>query len=240
MKSSLAIVGDFKPDNRSHQATNEAIEHCAAAGNLDIQSEWIGTDLLSAADGIDRLAKFDGIWMAPASPYRSVDGALSAIRLAREQGIPLLGTCGGFQHLILEYARHVLGFAGAGHEETSPESSSLFISRLACSLVGRTLTISLVPESLLARLYGRTAVQEEYHCNFGVNPEFVSALRGGNLRIVGSDAEGVARAVELADHPFFIGTLFLPQHISTASTPHPLITGFLRAVSAHNGHVKTL
>lgn len=68
------------------------------------------------------------------------------------------------------------------------------------------------------------------------NPVYLETLRSGPLRIVGSDAEGVARAVELADHPFFVGTLFLPRHTSTPSDPHPLITGFLRACSPGPGN----
>jgi len=90
-----------------------------------------------------RLAEFSGFWIASGSPYKSTSGALSVIRMARDHGIPLLGTCGGFQNLILEYARNVLGFADAEHEETEPEASQLFISGLSCSLVGRTLRIQL-------------------------------------------------------------------------------------------------
>ena len=235
MKSSLAIIGDFKPANRSHQATNDALHHSAAAGGLDVASTWIGTAQLEGPGASQRLAAYDGIWLAPASPYQSMDGALSAIRFAREQNIPLLGTCGGFQHIILEYARNVLGFAHAQHEETSPDAAPLFISRLACSLVGRTMTITLAPDSLLARACGQLQIQEQYHCNFGVNPDYVDTLRTGALRIVGSDDEGIVRAVELSGHPFFVGTLFLPQHHSTPSAPHPLITAFLQALSASPG-----
>jgi CTP synthase (UTP-ammonia lyase) len=126
-----------------------------------------------------------------------------------------------------------LGFADAEHEESSPQASPLFITRLACSLAGRTMTITLAPDSMIARIYGRTTVQEEYLCNFGVNPEYVDTLRMGALRIVGSDAEGVARAVELPGHPFFLGTLFLPQHGSTPSNPHPVVTAFIKAVSGN-------
>jgi CTP synthase (UTP-ammonia lyase) len=238
MKSSLAIVGDFKPDNRSHQATNDAIQHSAAAGGLDVASTWIGTNELFGPGASQRLAAYDGIWLAPASPYQSMDGALSAIRFARERRIPLLGTCGGFQHIILEYARNVLGFAHAQHEETSPEAAPMFISRLACSLVGRTMTISLAPASLIARACGRLQIQEQYICNFGVNPDYVDTLRKSALRIVASDEEGQVRAVELSGHAFFVGTLFLPQHHSTPAAPHPLVTAFLRAVSASSGRTQ--
>jgi CTP synthase (UTP-ammonia lyase) len=81
-----------------------------------------------------------------------MDGALLAIRTAREARIPLLGTCGGFQRIILEYVRNVLGFADAQHQETAPQASRLVISRLACSLVGRSMSITLQPDSLVARV----------------------------------------------------------------------------------------
>jgi CTP synthase (UTP-ammonia lyase) len=229
MHTPLTIVADFDSTSKSHAATNNAIAHSAAALGSAIAPQWIGTDELAHRDGIKRLADVRGIWIGPGSPYASMDGALAAIQFARERGIPLLGTCGGFQHIILEYARNVLGFVGAEHEETAPQKSPLFISRLACSLVGRTMTIDIAPDSALARIYGRTTVQEEYLCNFGVNPEYVDTLRSGTLRSVASDNEGAIRAVELPGHPFFIGTLYLPQHRSTPSDPHPLVTTFLKA-----------
>jgi CTP synthase (UTP-ammonia lyase) len=229
MKKCIGIIGDYKPENQSHRATNDAVRHSAATTGLDVDARWLGTEEMTDPDGPERLRQFGGLWIAPASPYKSMAGALLAIRTAREQRIPLLGTCGGFQHIILEYARNVLGIADAEHEETSPGASRLFISRLKCSLAGRTMTITLQPESLIARLYGRTTAREEYYCNFGVNPEYLKSLFSGQLRVAGSDAEGVARAVELTGHPFFVGTLFLPQHTSSATAPHPLVTGFLKA-----------
>lgn len=229
MTEFLAIVGDFDPGSRSHAATNSAIGHCSAVLGLPVEHRWVGTEELSEPEGIERLTDCHGIWIAPGSPYRSMEGALSAIRMAREGGIPLLGTCGGFQHIILEYARDVLGFADAQHEETAPQASRLFISRLACSLAGRGMSIRLQPDSLVARAYGRTIAEEQYLCSFGVNPDYVDTLRSGALRIVGSDDEGVVRAVELSGHPFFVGTLFVPQMTSTQAVPHPLILGFVRA-----------
>lgn len=228
-KVSIAIVGDFDPKNRSHPATSEAVKHCGTAVDLDAEPVWIGTEEMVERLATERLKGFDGVWIAPASPYKSMEGALRAIRIARESRTPLLGTCGGFQHIVLEYARNVLGFGDADHEETNPDASKLFLSRLSCSLVGRTMNIALEPDSLLARLYGRTAAREEYHCNYGVNSKYVDALRSSALRIVASDDEGEVRAVELPGYPFFVGTLFLPQHISKAKDPHPLICGFIRA-----------
>lgn len=228
---SIAIVGDFNPKNQSHAATNDAIAHSSAALGHPVEHRWIGTDILNSSNASRELAGFGGIWTAPASPYKSTAGALRAIQMAREQKIPLLGTCGGFQHIILEYARNVLGYADAEHEETEPHASRLFISRLACSLVGRTMTITLQPDSLIARACGRTQIKEQYHCNFGVNPDYVNILHSSALRITGSDDEGVVRAVELATHPFFVGTLFLPQLTAKPSAPHPIVSAFVKACS---------
>ena len=225
----IAIVGDFNPSSRSHVATNEALEHSAAALGTLVESQWISTADVATPAGMQRLVEFQGLWIAPGSPYKSLEGALAAIRMARQRRVPLLGTCGGFQHIILEYARNGLGFADAQHAEYDPSASRLFISRLACSLVGRTLSIRLQAGCLAARAYGSTTVTEQYYCNFGVNPDYVSTLRSGALQIVGSDDEGEVRVVELAGHPFFVGTLFVPQHRSTAAVPHPLVSAFVKA-----------
>ena len=229
----IAIVADFNPASRSHAATDDALEHSAQALGLDIHRQWIATADLDRADAVERLEGFRGIWIGPGSPYASMTGALAAIRFARENSVPLLGTCGGFQHIILEYARNVLGMADAEHEETSPNAECLVISQLACSLAGRTMSLTIQPDSKLARIYQRTNVEEEYLCNFGVNPQFVDALRDSELEIVASDPEGEVRAVELPRHPFFLGTLFLPQHRSTASAPHPVVTAFVEASTRH-------
>ena len=229
---SIAIVADFNAASRSHIATNDALAHSAKALGLNIRPTWVFTSDLAEGNTAKHLAGFAGLWIGPGSPYASMDGALSAILLARERRIPLFGTCGGFQHIIIEYARNVLGDKDAEHEESAPHAARHVVSRLACSLAGRTMTITLAPGSMLAEIYGQKTVEEEYLCNFGVNPKYVDALRRGPLRVAASDEEGVVRAVELPGHPFFVGTLFLPQHRSTATAAHPLVTRFLNACSA--------
>jgi len=228
MHRQLAILGEFTPSFAPHAATNAAIAHACAASGLDVRASWISTEAIDAA----LFTQFDGIWVAPGSPYKNMAKTLWAIRAARENGVPCLGTCGGFQHIILEYARNVLGFADAQHAEYDPYASRLFISRLACSLVGREMELRFQPDSRVARIYGSTQTRERYYCNFGVAPEAVELLKNGPLRIVGSDAEGEVRVIELPGHPFFIGTLFVPQTLSTPEEPHSLVNAFLEAVTS--------
>jgi len=172
------------------------------------------------------------VWCTPGSPYRSEAGALRAIRHARERRVPFLGTCGGFQHAVLEYARDVLQWADAVHAEASPRTGRAVISPLACELVEATQDVRLVPGSRLAAAYEGTTAQATYRCRFGLNPAFRSALIGGPLHVVAEDADGEARAIELADHPFFVAVLFQPEREALAGQRVPLAEALISAALA--------
>src|SRR5689334_22741057 len=139
----IILLGEYSPDQESHQVTDAAIAHSSAATGIRIEPQWISTADISAA----QIDIADAVWIAPGSPYKSLDATLRAIRLVREQQIPCLGTCGGFQHIILEYARNLLGFEDAQHAEYDPGASRIFLSRLTCSLVGRELPLTFSPDS---------------------------------------------------------------------------------------------
>jgi CTP synthase (UTP-ammonia lyase) len=221
----IAVIGDYQPGNPTHTTIAEAVSH---TGHGTV--EWVSTEDAERLD-VRRLARFDGFWIAPGSPYRSMDGALRAIRYAREHDRPLLGTCGGFQHVVVEYARNVLGFADAAHAEYDPYASELFISALSCSLVGQTMTVTLRAGTLAAAMYPGGATEERYYCNFGLAPEHTGTLVDGGLVISGVDQDGEARVVELPGLRFFLATLFVPQTSSRPASPHPVIRGFLDAAS---------
>ena len=120
----------------------------------------------------------------------------------------------------------------AEHEETSPGAPTLLIRKLACSLVGRTQTIRITAGSCAHQAYRQEEVTEQFHCNYGLNPQFHGRVDMGQLKITGVDLEGEARIVELSDRPFYVATLFLPQISSTPERPHPLIVAYLRAALA--------
>ena len=227
----IALVGDFDPAVTAHRAIPEALRISAAQLGVEVTQTWVPTDTIGPAAS-DQLSEFAAVWCVPASPYVSMDGALSAIRFAREAPRPFLGTCGGFQHAILESARNVHGFALADHAESSPSAAMPVISRLSCSLVGATGEILFAEGSRLGALYGRNQAEEKYHCNFGLNSEYERLLTGSDgLRVAGRDRAGEVRAVELAGHPFFFATLFQPERSGLQGIPHPLITAFVAAAN---------
>lgn len=226
MIKAIALLGEYTPTFPPHISTDAAIRHARNLLNVEVTADWVSTEDISPT----LFEQYSGIWVAPGSPYKSMELTLWAIRYARENKIPCFGTCGGFQHMVIEYARNVLGFKGAQHAEYDPYASSLFISQLACSLAGREMQLNFAPDSQVATIYGSLSAQERYYCNFGVNPDCIDELKQGPLNVSGADAEGEIRVIEHPDHPFFIGTLFVPQACSTPERPHPLVTAFLEAV----------
>lgn len=224
MTKSIAILGEYSPDFPPHPATDNALAHSFQLLGVEPEVQWVSTDDVSN----QLFNSHQAIWVAPGSPYKNLAKTLGAIRYARENHVPCFGTCGGFQHMILEYARSVLNFEDAQHAEYDPYASRLFISELECSLAGRTMRIRLAADSFVANVYGQKTFEEEYYCNFGVNPVHAGRFKDGPLNVVGSDSEGEIRIVELPNHPFFVGTLFVPQLRSTPHKPHPLVTEFVR------------
>ena len=223
----IGIIGDFDASRPTHVATEVGLSHAATALGVDIEPSWLPTHALLEMP----LESLAGFLVAPGSPYRSVDGALRAIRYARERARPLLGTCGGFQHVILEFARNVLGLQKAAHAEYEPHAAELVIEQLACSLSGQRAAVLLRPGSTAASYYGAEAVTEEYRCSFGLAASYIPALERAGLTISGEGATREPRIVELAGHPFYVATLFVPQLSSTPQQPHPLFRAFVAATA---------
>jgi CTP synthase (UTP-ammonia lyase) len=236
----IGIIGDFNPDNQTHVKTDTALGHAGRLVGRDLKVNWLPTLELEQPSSERLLQSYDGLWCSPGSPYRSMEGALNAIRFARERGVPFIGTCGGFQHTVIEYARNILGYADAEHEESSPYASNFFITRLVCSVFDKTLAVKIKPGSRTRQFIGKDEIAEYYYCNFGLNPECKDAIDAGGLKVTGSDPDGEARIIELPEHPFFVATLFLPQQSSTAASPHQLIVAFLEAAAAFRPGVTSI
>ncbi len=221
----IGVIGDYHPTNEGHIATSAAVEHAAKALGLSAETAWVGTEEVAA--GREALATYDGLIIAPGSPYRSQQGALMAIEHARVHDVPLLGTCGGFQHVVLEFARNVLGFADAQHAEYDPYASRLFVTSLACSVAGQTMTVHIKDGSRAAAAYASPTATERYYCNFGLNPSHLDAIVEAGLQVTGTDQDGEPRILELPSCTFYVATLFVPQTSSTEDAPHPLIAALL-------------
>ncbi|MEU9128628.1 hypothetical protein AB0D08_11035 [Kitasatospora sp. NPDC048540] len=222
----LALVGDRSAGVRSHARIPGLLDALARRDQLPLDAYWIPTEEAAEPDAV---AGFDAVWLVPGSPYRSEAGAVAAARTARERAIPFLGTCGGFQHAVLEFARTVCGLAGAAHAENDPGAADPLIEPLACSLVGHEGVVTLDPGSLAARLLGAQRTVERYHCSYGPSGPKLAALQAHGMRFSGRDEAGEVRIAELPGHPFYLATLFQPELAGDGTAVHPLIRGLAAA-----------
>jgi CTP synthase (UTP-ammonia lyase) len=226
----IALVGDYKDTVTAHRAIPIALKMAVDQLNADVSWEWIHSRALGT-DASERLADFAAVWCVPASPYENTRGVIDAIRFARERLRPFLGTCGGFQHAMLEYAESVW-HVDANHAELDPTAANPVIAPLMCALVEVTESLRFAPGSRLARIYGSETASEEYHCSFGLNPEYVERLKSGPLRVTALDEQGGVRGVELDGHPFYLGTLFQPERAALRDRLPPVVKAFVQAIAA--------
>ncbi|MFE2529765.1 hypothetical protein ACFXEL_36700 [Streptomyces sp. NPDC059382] len=226
----VALVGDRSDSVHSHVRIPGLIEALRLRDGLDLDAYWIPTE--EAGLGVDG---FDAVWVLPGSPYRSESGVLAAIRSARENGVPFLGTCGGFQHALVEFARNACGLEHARHAENDPTAAieDAVVVPLSCSLVGHEGTVRVAPDSRAAHLLGSARTRARYHCAYGPNPYHLELLRAHGLTFPGTDESGEVRIVELSTHPFFLATLFQPELDGDVTRAHPLISGFAAAAVEH-------
>ena len=224
----IAIIGDYNGTSQAQNTLIPALEHAAAILNIMVTAQWISTTTLNNAHSIEMLENYDGIIGSPGEVH-NLNGTLHSIRFARENNIPYLGTCAGFQYAVLEFARHVMGITNATSAEFDLEGSSLVVTPLACNIRGQKMTVHIQPETRACQLYENNTTIEEYFCNFGINPTYRKSLIEAGLSITATDSDEEPRILELPSHRFFVASLFVPQTTSTPERPHPLIKGFLSA-----------
>ncbi|WP_225826340.1 glutamine amidotransferase-related protein [Streptomyces naphthomycinicus] len=227
--ATLALVGDRSPHVVSHTRVPLLLEALATRDRLVLDAYWISSQDAEAAGAV---RGFDAVWVLPGSPYRSEAGVLAAVRTAREEGIPFLGTCGGFQHALLEYARNVCGLTGVTHAENDPDAEDPLIEPLACSLVGHEAAVTIAPDSLAASVIGAARTVERYFCAYGPS-RHLDTLRAHGLRFSGHDDDGGVRMAELPGHPFFLASLFQPELAGDGTHPHPVVRALARAAVEH-------
>ena len=230
LRPRVVLVGDRSNLVQAHTRIPVLFDGLSRTGGIPIEVYWLhSTEIEQPAD----VAGFDGVWVVPGSPYTSPDGVMAAVQWAREEDVPFLGTCGGFQYMLLELARHVCGVGGAEHAETHPEAEDLLLVPLACSLLGEEAEVTIRPGTVAAAAMGAGRSTERYFCRYGLNTDYLARLEAAGLVVSGRDRGGEVRVAELAGRDFFVGSLFQPELSSDRTWVHPLITAFAAAVCRH-------
>jgi CTP synthase (UTP-ammonia lyase) len=219
----IVLLGDRNASYLTHRELDAALKRLPAG----VRAYWVGTDTPDAV----RISGADGLWVVPGSPYRDDAAVYAAITAARTSGQPFLGTCGGFQYAVIEFARNVAGLTDAKHAERAPGQKTLVIDQLTCSLVGQERAVTAVLGTRIHALCGSASFVGFHWCNFGLASVYVERLVAHSLTIAARADDAGVEAIELAEHPFFMATLFQPQIGSLDGRPlHPVLHAFVAAI----------
>lgn len=226
----IAIIGDYHQNEESHRLIMESIKEVSEEIQSELHAQWIMSDALDVSE--EHLKLFDGFWFSPGSPYKDAKNVLSAIQYARENGVPALGTCAGFQHMVIEFARNVLDLYGADSEENDAECADAVITKLSCTLMNKKEPLEISDSnSILARTVGGNELIGEYRCNYGFHEAYRSAFQNSDrIAAIVESKNGYFRGFELKEHPFYIGTLFIPQLDFGGDSSYRIIKSFVKVV----------
>ena len=219
----IIALGDRDPGYLTHRELDPAL----ALFPAEAGAGWVATDAPEARE----LGEASGVWLLPGTPYRDPEAAFAAIRHCLATGLPFLGTCGGFQHALVELARSRAGIVDAAHEESEPDAAEPVVRRLACSLYGEVRTVTPRPGTRFAAICGAEPFDGFHYCGYGLDPAFIAPLERGGIVVGATAPDAGVEAIEVPEHPFFLATAFQPQvGASAAGRLSPLIEAFVAAV----------
>lgn len=234
-------TGDFTLAD-SYVSVIEAIKHAAWTQGLRPEIKWIDSEKIE--NNINILERFQGILVPGGFGSRGIEGKISAIQYARENNIPYFGLCYGMQLAVVEYARNVLGMAGAHTTEIDADTKFPVIhimsdqqKKLLAREYGATMRLGawdckLKDGTKVKTLYGKEDISERHRHRYEFNNEYLEKFAKNGLTIVGTTPDGkLVEIIELKNHSFFVGTQFHPELKSRPLSPHPLFLGFVKAAS---------
>ena len=235
----VGLVGKYVQLHDAYLSVAEALRHAAYAYGAEMQIRWIDSETVTEENAAAVLSGCDGILVPGGFGGRGIEGMIAAAGYARENRVPYLGLCLGMQIAVIEFARHVLGWADANSGEFDPASAHKVIDWLPdqsdAVAKGGTLRLgaypcSIAPGTQMARCYGAALIAERHRHRYEFNNAFRAALSDAGLVLSGTSPDGgIVETVELPDSPFFVGVQFHPEFKSRPNKPHPLFRGFVEA-----------
>jgi len=235
----IGLIGKYVELQDSYKSILEAFIHAGAMNEVKVDVVSIHSEELENESIESLFSSLDGVLVAPGFGSRGIEGKIDAVRIARESKIPFLGICLGMQMAVIEFARNVLGLNHANSVEVDENTEHpvihLMEDQKSVSEKGGTMRLgswkcSILEGSKLAEAYKNLHIDERHRHRFELNNEYINALEEGGLKVVGVNPDtGLAEAVELADHPWFVGVQYHPEYKSTVENPHPLFVSFVKA-----------
>ncbi len=250
-RTTIAFVGKYLDLKESYKSLTEALIHAGANLDTKVEIKWVDSEKVENNGAKKYLVDCDGVLVAGGFGERGVEGKIQAIQYARENNIPFLGICLGMQLAMVEFARNVLGIKEATSVEFDPETTEPIVYlidefmdasgskqiRTSTSPMGGTLRLGeyecqTKEGSHLREAYGASTIFERHRHRYEANPAYREALEANGMEITG-ESDGLIEAVEVKDHPWFLGVQFHPEFTSRLQSPNPSILAFVRTALNH-------
>ncbi|OGV51975.1 MAG: CTP synthase [Lentisphaerae bacterium GWF2_52_8] len=241
----IAVVGKYISLRDAYKSIYEALAHGGIANSAKVNIRMVEAQDLENAPGEKFFSGVHGILVPGGFGDRGIPGKLKAICYARENNIPFLGICLGMQCAVIEFARNVLGFAGADSTEFNPKTEypviDLMEAQKTITAKGGTMRLGAYPCALkagtkAAAAYGATQISERHRHRYEFNSAYAAELTAKGLKISGASPNGaLVEIVELDGHPWFVACQFHPEFKSTPLCAHPLFRDFVKAACAYKG-----
>jgi CTP synthase len=242
----VAVVGKYTQLVDSYKSVHEALIHGGIANAVGVEISWVGSDSFTSMETAEHiLSEYDALLVPGGFGVRGVDGMVTAIRHARESGLPFFGICLGMQTAIIEFARNVVGLPESHSREFDPQCAdpviSLMESQQHVTDMGGTMRLGaypcrLQPGSRVAEIYGESEISERHRHRYEVSNAYRDRFIEHGLTLSGISPDGtLVEMVELSDHPWYIGCQFHPELKSRPTRPHPLFASFIKA-AVHRKH----
>ena len=233
----VALVGKYTELPDAYKSINEAFIHAGAMNDSKVKVRYVKAEKVNEQSAAELFEGVSGIFVAPGSGSRGVDGKIAAVKYARENNIPFFGVGLGMHCAVVEFARNVLGLEDAASIELDTTTKNPVISLMEENKIekGSTRRIggyvcTLTPESNSAKAYGITSVMERHSNSYEFNTDYREAFEAAGMKCVGINPETqLVEVLELENHPWFIATQYHPEYKSTVEHPAPLFVAFVAA-----------
>ena len=235
----IALVGKYVQLHDAYLSVEESLFHAGTACGAVVHIRWIDSETVTPENVAQKLAGCSGVLVPGGFGDRGIEGMIAAARYARESGLPYFGICLGMQIAVIEFARHVLGWADAHSTEMAPQTThpviDLMPDQVGVSSKGGTMRLGQYPcvlaaDSRARALYGQAEISERHRHRYEFNNDFRDRITAAGLLPMGTSPDGrLVEIVENPAHPWFVGVQFHPEFKSRPDRPHPLFKGFVAA-----------
>jgi len=242
-KVNIGLIGKYIELQDAYKSILEAFVHAGSVNECKVEVINIHSEFITPENVDEKMSTLDALLVAPGFGHRGIDGKITAVKYAREKGLPFFGICLGMQMAVIEFARNILGLTNAHSTEMNPDTPNPVIDLMEeqkkITDKGGTMRLGsydceIKPNSLASKIYGKTNITERHRHRWEFNNGYLADFEKAGMIASGKNPESsLVEIIEIPSHPFFIGVQYHPELKSTVENPHPIFVHFIKAAKEY-------